>query len=308
MKILRITILVVIVLVIILIGLFPIRSPGDGYREISVWGSDSLLNHPMGLAWKDGFLYVADTENGFIKKFKDDGSLISQWKGFSRPVAVATVRDVIYVADFLADKITELQADGTRISQWGRHGKGEGEFDAPSGIAVDPKGDIYVADFYNHRIQKFTADGKYLLQWGGDGRSRGKLHYPTDVNVDLNGNVYVADGFNHRVHKFTGDGHYLAKWGGIGYGLSGGWPGWFRLAKAVTVDSQGNLYVADAFNNRIQKFTENGKLLALWGGPGSGNNQVNYPAGVAVDPDGHLYVSDFFNNRIIKLEPYLKRS
>lgn len=297
----------VIALAILLFGLLPISSPKESYRVILEWGgegeAEGRLRHPMGIAWGDGFLYVADAENGTVEKFRADGSFVARWQGFKRPVAVATHGDFVYVADFLTDRISKLRSNGNLIIQWGRHGKGEGEFDAPSGIAADPRGDVYVSDFYNHRIQKFSPNGKFLGQWGRDGRRSGRLHYPTDVAVNDRGEVFVADAYNHRVQKFTGDGRYLAKWGGIGYGLSGKRPGWFRLAKAVAVDRDGHIYVADAFNHRVQKFTGRGELLAVWGSLGSGVNQVHYAAGVAVDPEGNLYVSDFFNNRVLKLVP-----
>ncbi|MBI2288231.1 MAG: 6-bladed beta-propeller [Chloroflexi bacterium] len=282
---------------------FPVFSPKESYHGILQWGGEVKLYHPMGIAWDGGFLYVADTENGEVKKFREDGTFVDQWNGFKRPVDIAISGNFAYVADFLADKIFKLKKDGTLVNQWGRHGKGEGEFDAPSGIAVDDKEDVYVTDFYNHRIQKFSSNGRFQGQWGSDGRGSGRLHYPTDVAIDHAGNIYVADAFNHRIQKFTGDGRYIAKWGGVGYGLSGRWPGWFRLAKAVAVDKEGHVYVADAFNHRIQKFTADGRPLALWGGLGNGMDQVHYAAGVAVDQDGYLYVSDFFNNRIIKLAP-----
>ena len=264
--------------------------------------SRANLYHPMGLAWGNGFLYVADAEDEAVKKMREDGSLVSEWRGFKRPVDVATAADSVYVADFLADRIVKLRTDGTLIVQWGRHGNRAGEFDAPSGLAVDRQGHVYVADFYNHRIQKFSADGKFLLQWGGNGRWNGQFHYPTDVAVNDRDELLVADGFNHRIQKFTADGRYLAKWGGIGYGWGGKQQGWFRLAKAVDVDSRGYVYVADAFNRRVQKFTAEGKLQAVWHDLRSGVDQVSYPAGVAVDLQGQLYVTDFFNNRIWKVE------
>ncbi|MBI5747420.1 MAG: 6-bladed beta-propeller [Nitrospirae bacterium] len=298
-----ILIALVILVVIVFFSLFPVLSPKESYHAVLQWGSEVKLYHPMGIAWDGGFLYVADTENGEVKKFREDGTFVDQWNGFKRPVDIATSGNFAYVADFLADRIFKFKDDGTLINQWGMHGKGEGEFDAPTGIAVDEQEGVYVTDFYNHRIQKFSSNGRFLLQWGSNGRLSGKFHYPTDVTVDGQGYIYVADGFNHRVQKFTPEGGYLAKWGGTGYGLSGRWPGWFRLARAVAVDKEGHIYVADAFNNRLQKFTGNGKLLGIWGSLGSGTDQVHYTAGVAVDSEGNLYVSDFFNNRILKLEP-----
>ncbi len=286
--------------------LVPLSPAREICSSIEPWGdgksSSVQLNRPMGLAWANGFLYVADTENGEIKKFARNGSLIARWPKFKRPVAIAATGDTLYVADFLTDRITRLRSDGTVIDQWGMSGTGEGAFDAPSGIAVDPDGNVYVADFYNHRIQKFTGDGKFLLQWGGKGRLSGRFRFPTEIAINDQGEVLVADAYNHRVQKFTPLGDSVSQWGGIGFGVSGQWPGWFRLAKALTVDPRGDIYVADAFNRRIQKFTGRGKLLGQLGASGSANQQLRYPAGVAADPNGRVYISDFFANRIWKVE------
>ncbi len=284
----------------------PLSQEKEICSAIEPWGvgeaDAARLNRPMGLAWADGFLYVADTENGEIKKFAQNGSLVARWPGFERPVAIAVMGDTVYVADFLNDRITVLRTDGTVITRWGRSGNGDGAFDAPSGIAVDRKGNVYVADFYNHRIQKFSGGGDFLLQWGGKGRWNGRFRFPTEIAVNDQGEVLVADAYNHRVQRLTSLGDYVAQWGGIGFGVPGKWPGWFRLAKALTVDPRGDVYVADAFNRRIQKFTGGGDLLGQLGARGSGDMQLRYPVGVAADPEGRVYVSDFFENRIWKVE------
>jgi DNA-binding beta-propeller fold protein YncE len=255
----------------------------------------------MGLAWGNGFLYVADAENGSIKKLRDDGPLVAEWKDFKRPVAVAIAQNAAYVADFLADRIVKLDPEkGTVIAMWGRHGRGPGEFDAPSGIAVDREGLIYVTEFYNHRVQKLTADGLPVTLWGTDGRWSGQLHYPTDVAVGPAGEIFVADAYNHRIEVFASDGAYVRKWGGIGYGFSGKLGGWFRLAKALTLDSEQNVYVADAFNHRIQKFSAAGRFLGAWAG--ANERPLKYPSGLAVGAGGAVYASDFFENRIWTLD------
>jgi tripartite motif-containing protein 71 len=141
-----------------------------------------------------------------------------------------------------------------------------------------------------------------VAQWGGDGRANGRFHYPTDVAVGQSGRVVVADAYNHRVQTFTRDGAFVDKWGGTGYGLSGGWAGWFRLAKAVAVDRKGAVYVADAFNHRIQKFTPGGELVGAWSGDASdGAQALRYPAGVTIDDNGAVYVTDFLANTIVRL-------
>ncbi|MBI4264675.1 MAG: hypothetical protein HY657_09885 [Acidobacteria bacterium] len=149
-----------------------------------------------------------------------------------------------------------------------------------------------------YRIQKFDRDGRFLLEWGDQGRTSGRFQYPTGLAISVQGEVVVADAFNHRVQVFTPDGEYLRQWGGIGFGVGGGWPGWFRLAKEVAVDAAGSIFVADAFNGRIQMFTSNGQLLALWDPE---DPALRYAAGIAVADDGTVYASDFYETDIRQL-------
>ena len=108
----------------------------------------------------------------------------------------------------------------------------------------------------------------------------------------------MADAFNNRIQVFTPEGRYLRQWGGIGFGLGGGWPGWFRLAKEIAHDASGNVYVADAFNGRIQKFTPEGDLLAIWQPDGP---DPRYASGVAVDAQGSVYASGFYAGQLWRL-------
>jgi hypothetical protein len=71
----------------------------------------------------------------------------------------------------------------------------------------------------------------------------------------------------------------------------------------VAVDSAGYVYVADYYNNRIQKFSSTGTFLAKWGAYGNGDGQLKNPIGVAIDSAGYVYVSDYYNNRIQKFYP-----
>jgi DNA-binding beta-propeller fold protein YncE len=91
----------------------------------------------------------------------------------------------------------------------------------------------------------------------------------------------------------------LGVWGGPGAA-----PGQFNTPNGVVVDDMGHVYVADELNNRIQKFSSHGRLLAVLGGtPGAGPGQFNAPYGVAVDGFGNVYVADTRNNRVQKLSP-----
>lgn len=265
--------------------------------------SDEAVSlRPMGMTWSGGVLYVADADHGVIARFREDGSPLPSWTGFDKPVAVAAAGGRLYVADFIADRVTTLDSEGRVIGTWGRHGNGRGEFDAPNGVAVDRRGDVYISDFYNHRVQKFAPDGRFLLEWGGKGRRRGRFRYPAGVALSAAGDLLVADAYNHRIQQFTTDGRFVREWGGIGLGFGGARPGWFRLAKDVAVDPQGGVYVADAFNRRVQKFSGDGVLVGIWTGVIGGDSALRYPSTLAVDPTGRVYVGDFFTGDLWTLE------
>ena len=89
-------------------------------------------------------------------------------------------------------------------------------------------------------------------------------------------------------------------------GQPGSEPGSFDNPGGLTLDAQGNLYVTDILNYRIQKFDPEGKPLAQVGSKGSGDGQFNEPWSVAVDGQGNVYVADTFNHRIQKFDSNLK--
>ena len=104
------------------------------------------------------------------------------------------------------------------ITKWGSYGSGDGQFNAPSGVAVDSSGNVYVADTDNHRIQKFNSSGGFITKWGSSGSGDGQFNYPYGVAVDSSGNVYVADTSNDRIQKFNSTGGFITKWGSYGSG------------------------------------------------------------------------------------------
>lgn len=88
---------------------------------------------------------------------------------------------------------------------------------------------------------------------------------------------------------------FLLKWGSRGSGN-----GELNYPRGITVDSNGDVYVVDSFNHRIQKFSNDGNYITKWGSRGSGDYQFNYPHFIAVDKDGYLYIADHNNNRVQK--------
>ncbi|QLH31924.1 MAG: hypothetical protein HWD62_05295 [Cyclobacteriaceae bacterium] len=79
------------------------------------------------------------------------------------------------------------------MTKWGSSGTGNGQFNLPSGIAVDASNNIYVADQLNNRIQKFNSSGQYITQWGSFGSGNLNFNYPLALAFDSDNNVVVAD-------------------------------------------------------------------------------------------------------------------
>lgn len=137
--------------------------------------------------------------------------------------------------------------------------------DRPIDIAVDPKTcDVFVADTGNHRIQKFSNSGGFITKWGTKGSGNGQFHHPYGIAVDpKTGNVFVTEPNIYRIQKFLlatpcpqGTTQvvpgvcFVTKWGSKGTAN-----GQFNSPHGIDVDpNNGNVFVADTFNHRIQKF------------------------------------------------------
>jgi tripartite motif-containing protein 71 len=138
------------------------------------------------------------------------------------------------------------------------------------------------------------------LTAGSHGAAPGTLDSPRGLAVAPNGDVYVADLSNGRVSIFGGDGKFKATLGHLGAEPGKGKPGEFNEPSGVAVGPDGTVYVADAWNGRIQKFDAKGKVLGEYGG-------VRYsfysPRNVAVDKAGNLYVADTGNSAVKVIDP-----
>jgi DNA-binding beta-propeller fold protein YncE len=185
----------------------------------------------------------------------------------------------------------------------GREGVEDGEFQAPTGIALDKDGNIYVADTDNHSIQKFDKSGKFLARWGGEPSSEeGQFYYPRGLATGPNGEVYVSDSGNNRIQKLDPEGNPIKAWGRFGFAWRGADMGRFDVPWGVAVDREGNVYVTDTSNSRVQKFKSDGTPLLKWGRDGSYDGAFYFPRGIAVDFAGNVYVADEGNHRIQKFD------
>ena len=168
----------------------------------------------------------------------------------------------------------------TSTCQVGRSGAGAGQFDYPEGIATGSSGDVYVDDYANYRIDEFSAAGAFIEAYGWG----------------------VVDGASQ----------FETCTSGCRTGIAGGGAGQLNHAYDVAAGSSGDVYVADAGNNRIDEFSAGGAFVRAWGwgvsdgmnkfetctstcqagAPGGGAGQLFDPDGVATDSSGDVYVAD----------------
>ena len=127
--------------------------------------------------------------------------------------------------------------------EWGTKGTEPGQFNLVRAVAIDHLKRVFVADRSNNRIQIFDAQGKFLDQWTN-------IRQPAYVLISAdNKSVWVASNGEDRIAKYDMNGVLQTYWG-----VHGRFPGWIDDFHHFAVDPTGILYVADAFNNRVQKF------------------------------------------------------
>ena len=198
-----------------------------------------------------------------VQVFSPDGRLLTCWGAsgeadgaFRAPTGIAcTPSGDVYVAEAThkafkgGNRIQHFGKGGAFLAKWGHAGQAAGEFNLPTGIALDPHGNVHVADTYNSRVQAFAPDGTFRAQWGTYGYLPGEFNCPQGIAFDAAGNCFIADTGNHRLQKFAPDGTLLALWGGRGMA-----PGACWLPCGLAVDGAGCVYLADTVNNRVQVF------------------------------------------------------
>ncbi len=208
--------------------------------------------------------------------------------------ATFDAKNHLYLAD-LTDRIQVFDRDGNFLRSWRTP---DFNVDGPSGLTIDRYNRLLVADTHFYRVLVYSADGTLLFQIGDgvQGTTPGRFGYPTDVVIDKAGNFYVSEyGENDRIQVFSPDCKWLREWGGHGFE-----PGEFMRPRAMVMDDQERIYVADSCNHRIQVFDKFGKILNIWGERGAKPEEMSYPYDIDIGLDGALYVCEYGNNRVQK--------
>ena len=301
----------------------------------------STFNGPEGIAVNSaGNIFVSDnaaireiTTSGMVSTFAGQVGIPGSTNGvgtaaqFWTPEGIAVdAAGNIYVAEDLPSRIRKISS-GALVSNFaggaGVFQDGMGTtagFYNPRGVAVDSSGNIFVADENNNRIRMITPAGlvSTFAGTGNVGASNGPVtsatfHGPFHVAVDSSGNVYVADVFNDLIRKISTSGMVstLAGSGSAGSADGMGTLASFGQPSGIAVDSNGNVYVADAPNKKIRKISPTGLVTTLAGTGLSGSTDgpgceatFSLPGDVAVDSSGNVYVADTGNHTIRKIQQY----
>lgn len=298
--------------------------------ETDIWGSDN--EHFYGVADvavdSIGNVYISDRSNQRIQKYNSSGNYLetigetrvpylTTGTYFNHPVGVTVDPDGnLFVLEHWGNRMVKVDSSGT--VEWtygsaGVYGEGDDLFSSYWGLpegkpAVDANGLIYVTDSSKHRVLVINPDGTFNTKLGDDyvpGNGQYQFDYPTGVAISpVNGDIYVVDRWNNRIQVFTKDRVYKASLGIVdecgtsNQHFCGPWD--------VTIDQNGNIFVADTENLRVQKCTLNAPLYSCTTFAGeTGVFATDFghlrPLGIAVDFEGNVYVADEWDNQRIQV-------
>ncbi|HET6846981.1 MAG TPA: NHL repeat-containing protein, partial [Anaerolineales bacterium] len=199
------------------------------------------------------------------QKFTSAGRFLTMWSTFGQGTPQQTfygprglaidAQDHVFVMDTGNKRVVVFDRDGNYLTQFGGAGLDPGQFDEPVGIAIDSAGVIYIADTWNQRIQTFmpSPDGLSftpLRQWDVSAWYGQSLENKPFIAVDNRGHVFITDPEGFRVIEYTTDGQLVQTWGDYG-----DTPTTFGIASGIAVNSAGDVWVTDAGNSRVMRFT-----------------------------------------------------
>jgi sugar lactone lactonase YvrE len=207
---------------------------------------------PMAVAVApDGTVWVAD--GGRVVRVAPDGACAEIGAGaLERPTGLALAGGRLYVVDPPQHRVVAFEASGAEALRFGQLGDGEGDLNFPTALAARPDGTLLVVDALHFRVAHFAADGRFLDAFGRAGDLIGDFGRPKAVAADAAGGAWVSDAQHDAVLAYAPDGVFR-----FAVGESGAEAGQLLMPAGLALDG-GLLYVADAYNHRVQVFQVHG--------------------------------------------------
>ena len=271
---------------------------------LTQWGAfgtnNGQFNEPWGIAvgqTANGLrVYVADLGNDRIQIFDANGMFIDTFGDsgagpgqFDEPVDVGVdAAGNLYVADRNNQRIQKFNAVGTYLYEWDGS-EGVLAFEDPISVHVGPDDTVYVVDHASDRIQVFDTNGTYLRSWGNSGSGNTQFDGPVDIVVNAdNSRTYVTDSENNRIQVFDTQGNHVTQWGGL---PTGDGQGQFASPWGIALSADGDLYIVDWPNDRVQIFAA--EDFGIQGQiKGDSHGRFLVPTGVTLDASGNLIIAD----------------
>jgi DNA-binding beta-propeller fold protein YncE len=203
-----------------------------------------------------------------------------------KPMDVTKTNEFFYVTDTNNKRVQVFDLAGQFLYTFGEAGNGPGQFNFPYGIAGDNKGNIFVADMYNGVISIHDLKGEFIGYFAHQLSKEKTISSPAGLRI-INDIVYVTDIQESKVLILNLDGELLLEIGEGGEGR-----GQFIAPNAVTADVEGNIYVVDTGNQRVQVFDAVGNFLYMFNGYPEevGESVFVNPRGIGISSRGTIYV------------------
>lgn len=211
------------------------------------------------------------------------------FEDISSPQGIDFLKDGrLVVVEYTEDRFAIIKntfSEATRhYERYGSEGIGKSQFKLPCGVAVDDDDNILITDGRNDRIQKVTSQGKFIQAVG--------IQHPIGIGIHpQNKRVYVTEKTTGSVQILNPDLSPFKTFGSKGTGQ-----GEFNDPKDVAFDSNGNVYVVDNENHRIQVFTADGAFLREFGQrcADDGTYERSFPSAICIDKNDIVYVTELY--------------